>query len=55
MDIFERARVDTGVEALVGELLRHIRFLPLVDQDRAWKLVSKAMLAVDTAIDAETL
>jgi len=55
MDIFETANIDTGVDALVGELLRHIRLLPTVDQCGAWKLVSKAMLAVDKAIDAETL
>lgn len=50
------ARHDAhGHDAHVGELLQHIRRLPIVDQNRAWKLVSKVMLAVDTAIDAETI
>merc|ERR1719223_2171812 len=39
MDIFEKAKIDTGVDALVGELLRHIRLLPTSDQCTAWKLV----------------
>ena len=55
MGIVERARVDTGHAAHVGELLQHIRRLPTVGQDRTWKLVYKVMLAVDTAIDAATV
>jgi len=48
-------RWTRGNDALVGELLRHIRFLPTSEQEGAWKLVSLAMLAVDKAIDDETL